>query len=73
MSRDFLDFSERDGGYSAEVFVHPEPGQAGVADVVFYGLSIVLPLLPIRMLQVEVCAMQPLLRVTQRLMPGSRR
>lgn len=49
ISRDFLDFSEGNV-YAAEVFVHPEPGQVAVSDVVFYGLSIVIPLVPVKLL-----------------------
>ena len=54
ISRDFLDFSDNGStGFTAEVFVHPDPGHVAVADVVFFGLSIVIPLLPVSMLRVR--------------------
>jgi len=59
ISRDFLDFSESGAALSAEVYIRPEPGQVAVADVVFFGLSIVLPLLPVQMLRVRLSLSRP--------------
>jgi len=43
-------------GYSAEVFIRPEPGFTQVSDVVFYGLNIVIPLINAGLLQFpELC------------------
>jgi len=54
ISRDFLDFSESGAALSAEVYIRPDPGQVAVADVVFFGLSIILPLLPVQLLRVRL-------------------